>query len=143
LIELANTAETLRRYAQRARLGMAAQNRFAFARKERSAISCGYATQFEWPSKTCPAAEPVSNPDDLDIALATLAPSTAIGGDPAKDFDWYLRTAAAQEWEITTRLLLHPSERRQPQRRTDIGIVGGRIDDLMDVFQQPGNPLQR
>jgi len=32
---------------------------------------------------------------------------------PAKDFDWYLRTAAAQEWEITTRLLLYYSERRQ------------------------------
>jgi hypothetical protein len=29
LIDLANTAETLRRYAQRARLGMAAQNRCA------------------------------------------------------------------------------------------------------------------
>jgi hypothetical protein len=29
LIDLANTAETLRRYAQRARLGMAAQNKCA------------------------------------------------------------------------------------------------------------------
>jgi hypothetical protein len=52
----------------------------------------------------------------------------------AKDFDWYLRTAAAQEWEITTRLLLYYFEPRQAAAKNRQRIVGGRIDDLIDVF---------
>jgi hypothetical protein len=51
---------------------------------------------------------------------------------PAKDFDWYLRTAAKQEWEITTRLLLHYHQRRQSTAKNQQRIVGGRIDDLIE-----------
>ena len=51
---------------------------------------------------------------------------------PAKDFEWYLRSAAEQELEITTRLLLYHSERRQAAVNNQKRIVGGRIDDLIE-----------
>jgi hypothetical protein len=57
---------------------------------------------------------------------------------PAKDFDWYLRTAAAREWEITTRLLLYYSKRRQATAKNQQRIVGGRIDDLIE-FARAGH----
>jgi hypothetical protein len=59
---------------------------------------------------------------------------------PAKDFDWYLKTAAAQDWETTTRLLLYHSERRQATARNQQRIVGGRIDDLIK-FAAAGNRM--
>ena len=90
-IELANPAETLRRYAQRARLGMAAQNRFAFARKEslriRHAIRVAVQNLFR-----CGTATISASPGNSHRAQRLAA-------IPAKDFDWYLVTAAAQEWE--------------------------------------------
>jgi N6-adenosine-specific RNA methylase IME4 len=59
---------------------------------------------------------------------------------PAKDFDWYLGTAAKQEWEITTRLLLHQSERRQATAKNQQRIVGGRMTDLIE-FAAAGNRM--
>jgi hypothetical protein len=56
---------------------------------------------------------------------------------PAKDFDWYLHTAAEQELEIITRLLLYHFERREAAVNNQKRIVGGRIDDLMSS-RQPG-----
>jgi hypothetical protein len=44
--------------------------------------------------------------DDLGITRKLSDRAQRLAEIPAKDFDWYLRTAAAQEWEITTRLLL-------------------------------------
>jgi hypothetical protein len=59
---------------------------------------------------------------------------------PAKDFDWYLQTAAEQELEIITRLLLYHSERREAAVNNQKRIVGGRIDDLIE-FAAAGNRM--
>ena len=87
-------------------------------RKESSANICRYATQFGWSSETCSAGEWVSYLEDLGITRKLSHRAQRLAEIPAKDFDWYLRTAAEDELEITTRLLLYHSERRQPQRRT-------------------------
>jgi hypothetical protein len=75
--------------------------------------------------------------DDLGISKKLSHRAQRLAAIPTKDFDWYL-TAAEQELEITTRLLLHYSERRQATAKNR--IVEGRIDDLVDfepgVFQR-------
>jgi hypothetical protein len=63
--------------------------------------------------------------DDLGITRKLSHRAQRLAEIPAKDFDWYLRTAAAQEWEITTRLLLYYSERRQATAKNRQRIVGG------------------
>jgi len=63
--------------------------------------------------------------DDLGITRKLSHRAQRLAEIPAKDFDWYLRTAAAQEWEITTRLLLHYSNGDRRQRRTDMGSRRG------------------
>src|SRR5258708_14198683 len=52
--------------------------------------------------------------DDLGITRKLSHRAQQLAEIPAKDFDWYLRPAAAQEWEITTTLLRDYSGRRQP-----------------------------
>ena len=69
--------------------------------------------------------------DDLGITRKLSHRAQRLAAIPAKDFDWYLGTAAKQEWEITTRLLLHHSARRQATAKNQQRIVGGRIDDLI------------
>lgn len=129
LIGLANTAETLRRYAQRARLGMAAQNRCAEIRFRAERKLGQYLAGTPRNSGGRPKPVPLGNGfptlEDLGITRKLSHRAHRLAAIPAKDFDWYLRTAAAQEWEITTRLLLHQSERRQATARTNNASSGG------------------
>jgi hypothetical protein len=71
--------------------------------------------------------------DDLGITWK-LAPGAAIGGDPGQGFRLVFGDGDEQEWEITTRLLLYYFEPRQAAAKNQQRIVGGRIDDLIDVF---------
>jgi len=136
LIGLANTAESLRRYAQRARLGMIAQNRCAELRLRAERKLGQYLAGTPRNSGGRPKPVPLRNGfptlDDLGITRKLSHRAQRLAEIPAKDFDWYLRTAAAQEWEITTRLLLYYSERRRATAKNQQRIVGGRIDDLIE-----------
>ena len=136
LIGLANTAESLRRYAQRARLGMAAQNRCAEIRLRAERKLGQYLADTPRNSGGRPKPVPLGNGfptlDALGITRKLSHRAQRLAAIPATDFDWYLGTAAAQEWEITTRLLLHHSERRQATAKNQQRIVGGRIDDLIE-----------
>jgi hypothetical protein len=110
LIGLDNTAETLRRYAQRARLGMAAQNRCAEIRlraeRKLGQYLAGKPRNSGGRPKPVPPRNGFPTLDDLGITRKLSHRAQRLAEIPVKVFDWYLRTAAAQEWEITTRLLL-------------------------------------
>ena len=138
LIDLANTAETLRRYAQRARLGMAAQIRCAEIRLRAERKLGQYLAGTPGNSGGHPKPVPLRNGfptlDGLGITRKFSHRAQRLAEIPAKDFDWYLRTAAGQGLEITTRLLLYHSERRQATAKIQQRIVGGRIDDLIDIY---------
>jgi N6-adenosine-specific RNA methylase IME4 len=142
LMNLANTAESLRRYAQTARLGMAAQNKCAELRLRAERKLGQYLAGTPRNSGGRPKPVPLRNGfptlDDLGITRKLSHRAQRLAAIPAKDFDWYLRTAAAQEWEITTRLLLDHSKRRQATAKNRQRIVGGRIEDLIE-FAADGN----
>ena len=136
LIGLANTAESLRRYAQRARLGMAAQNRCAELRlraeRKLGQYLAGTPRNSGGRPKPVPQGNGFPTLDDLGITRKLSHRAQRLAAIPAKDFDWYLRTAAAQEWEITTRLLLHYPERRQATAKNRQRIVGGASPRLIE-----------
>jgi hypothetical protein len=131
LVRLANTAETLRRYAQRARLGMIAQNRCAELRLRAERKLGQYLAGTPRNSGGRPKPGPLGNgfptPDDLGITQKFSHRAQRLAEIPTKDLDWYLSTAAEQELEITTRLLLYYSEPRQAAAKNQQRIVGGRI----------------
>jgi MT-A70 len=144
LIDLANKAEALRRYAARSRIGLAAQNRCAEIRLRSERKLGEYLAGTPRNSGGRPKPVPLGNGfptlEDLGITRKLSYRAQRLAAIPAKDFDWYLRTAAAQEWEITTRLLLHYYQRRQATAENRQRIVGGRIDDLME-FAAAGNRM--
>jgi N6-adenosine-specific RNA methylase IME4 len=144
LIGLANTAEALRRYAQRSRLGLIAQNRCAELRlraeRKLGEYLAGTPRNLGGRPKPVPFGNGFPTLDDLGITRKLSHRAQRLAAIPAKDFDWYLRTAAAQECEITTRLLLYHAERRQAKAKNRQRIIGGRIDDLIE-FAAAGNRM--
>jgi N6-adenosine-specific RNA methylase IME4 len=144
MIGLANTAETLRRYAQRARLGMAAQNRCAEIRLRAERKLGQYLADTPRNSGGRPKPVPLGNGfptlDDLGITRKLSHRAQRIAAVPTVEFEWYLRTAHERQWEITTRLLVHHSERRQTKAQNQRRIVGGRIDDLIE-FAAAGHQM--
>jgi hypothetical protein len=144
LIGFASTADALRRYAQRARLGMTAQNRCAELRlraeRKLGEYLAGTPRNLGGRPKPVPFGNGFPTLDDLGITRKLSHRAQRLAAIPARDFDWYLRTAAEQEWEITTRLLLHYSERRQATVNNQKRIIGGRIDDLIE-FAAAGNRM--
>ena len=131
-------------YAKRAKLGMVAQNRCAEIRlrAERKLGELLTTTpRLHGRPKSVPQENTLPRLSDLGVPDRKLSyRAQRLAAIPAKDFDWYLRTAAAQEWEITTRLLLHHSERRQATAKNQQRIVGGRINDLIE-FAAAGNRM--
>jgi hypothetical protein len=104
LIGLANTAEALRRYAQRARLGMAAQNRCAELRLRAERKLGQYLAGTPRNSGGRPKPVPLRNGfptlDDLGITRKLSHRAQRLAEIPTKDFDWYLRTAAQSRFHI-------------------------------------------
>jgi N6-adenosine-specific RNA methylase IME4 len=145
LIDLANTAETLRRYAQRARLGMAAQNRCAELRLRAERKLGDFLTQTPRlgkgrPSKNVEQQNILPSLSDLGIDRGLSHRVQRIAAIPTAEFEAYLRRARQPGWEITTRQLLYLSDRRQAGARNRQRIVGGRVSDLIE-FAQAGNRM--
>jgi MT-A70 len=144
MVKLANTAEALRRYAQRARLGMAAQNRCAEIRlrAERKLGQFLSGTPRNLGGRPKPVLRGNGFPtlEDLGITRKMSHRAQRLAAIPTNDFDLYLKTATEQEWEITTRLLLHHYERRQTTAKNRQRIIGGRVDDLIE-FAAAGNRM--
>jgi N6-adenosine-specific RNA methylase IME4 len=70
--------------------------------------------------------------DELGISPKLSHRSQQLAAIPERDFETYLGTATEQEWEITTRLLLHHFYRRQATAQNRDRIVGGRVADLIE-----------
>ena len=144
LIDLANKAEAMRRYAQRSRLGMAAQNKCAELRlrAERKLGQYLGGTQRHQGGRPKPVLLGNGFPtlDELGITRKLAHRAQRLAAIPAMDFETYLGTAVEHEWEITTRLLLHHSERRQATAKNRERIVGGRVADLIE-FAAAGNRM--
>jgi hypothetical protein len=136
LIGLANTAEALRRYAQRARLGMAAQNRCAEIRLRAERKLGQYLAGTSRNSGGRPKPVPLGNGfptlEDLGITRKLSHRAQRIAAVSTTEFERFLRAARKQEWEITTRLLLRPYERRQRTEENRQRVVGGRVNDLIE-----------
>jgi len=144
LISLANTAETLRRYAQRARLGLAAQNRCAELRlrAERKLGDFLMTTaRLHGRPKSVPQANTLPRLSDLGINDRKLSHRAQRLSEISNvEFERYLKNAREREWEITTRQLLYLCERRQAARKNRQQIVGGHISDLVE-FAQAGKRM--
>ena len=145
LIDLANTAETLRRYAQRARLGMAAQNKCAELRLRAERKLGDFLTQTPRlgkgrPSKNVEQKNILPSLSDLGIDRGLSHRVQRISAIPTAEFEAYLRRARQPGWEITTRQLLYLCDRRQAGARNRQRIVGGQVSDLIE-FAQAGNRM--
>ena len=144
LVDLSDRAEALRRYAQRARLGLTAQNRCAELRLRAERKLGQYLGGTPRNSGGRPKPVPLGNGfptlEDLGISRKLSHRAQRLAAIPVKDFERYLGTAAEQEWEITTRLLLHYFERRRATASNRQRIVGGRIEDLIG-FAAAGNRM--
>jgi N6-adenosine-specific RNA methylase IME4 len=144
LVHIANAAEAMRRYAQRSRLGMAAQNKCAELRirAERKLGQYLGGTQRHQGGRPKPV--PLGNGfptlDELGISRKLSHRAQRLAAIPAMNFETYLGTAIENEWEITTRLLLNYSDRRQATAKNQQRIVGGRVADLID-FAAAGNRM--
>jgi hypothetical protein len=126
LIELANTAESLRRYAQRARLGMAAQNKCAELRLRAERKLGDFLTttaRLRGRPKSVPQANTLPKLSELGIDDRKLSHrAQRISAIPTAEFERYLTNAHKAKWEITTRQLLYLCERRQAARKIDSGL---------------------
>jgi hypothetical protein len=140
LIELANTAETLRRYAQRARLGMAAQNRCAEIRlrAERKLGQYLADTPRNWGGrpKPVPVGDGFPTLDDLGITWKLSHRAQRLAAIPAKDFDWYLETATSRNGRSLRGCCCTYSKRRQATAKNRHRIVGGASARLIE-FNDP------
>jgi N6-adenosine-specific RNA methylase IME4 len=144
LIKLANQAVALQVYARRARLGMVAQNRCAELRlrAERKLGELLTTTpRLHGRPRSVPARNSLPSLADLGVCDRKISHrAQRIAAVPTVDFEWYLRTAHKENWEITTRGLLSSCERRQAVSRNRQRIVGGRVADLME-FARAGPRL--
>lgn len=117
LIGLANTAETLRRYAQRARLGMAAQNKCAELRlraERKLGDFLATTTRLHGRPKSVPQRNSLPRLIDLGITDRKLSHrAQRLAAISTSEFERYLKNALDSEWEITTRQLLYLCERRE------------------------------
>jgi N6-adenosine-specific RNA methylase IME4 len=136
LIDLSNRAEALRRYAQRARLGLTAQNRCAEIRlraeRKLGEFLAGTPRNSGGRPKPVPLVNGFPTLEDLGITRKLSHRAQRIAAVSTTEFERYLRIAHEQEWEITTRLLFRGYERRQQTEKNSQQVVGGVVDDLID-----------
>jgi N6-adenosine-specific RNA methylase IME4 len=144
MIDLANTAETLRRYAQRARLGMAAQNKCAELRlraERKLGDFLATTVRLHGRPKSVPQGNTLPRLSELGINDRKLSHrAQRIAAISTAEFERYLKNALNAEWEITTRQLLYLCERRQAATKSRQRIVGGQVSDLIE-FAQAGNRM--
>jgi N6-adenosine-specific RNA methylase IME4 len=143
MIGLANTAETLRRYAQRARLGMAAQNRCAELRlraERKLGEFLATTSRLRGRPKSIPQGKPLPRLSELGVTPKISHRAQRIAAISTTEFERYLTNARKREWEITTRQLLYLGDRRQSAAKNRQHIVGGQVSDLIE-FAQAGNRM--
>src|ERR1044071_5526168 len=154
LVDVASKAEAMRRYAQRARLGLEAQNRCAELRLRAERKLGEYLAGSDRNGGGRPRAASLPKPvppgntfslspptlDQLGIDRKLSYRAQRLADIPAGDFEEYLATARERRREITTRLLLVHSDRRQATVRNQQRIVGGRVEDLIE-FSRAGHRM--
>jgi hypothetical protein len=96
-LDLANTAETLRRYAQRARLGMAAQNRCAELRLRAERKLGDYlatTARLRGRPKSIPQGKPLPRLNDLGVTPKISHRAQRISAISTVEFERYLTCIA-------------------------------------------------
>jgi N6-adenosine-specific RNA methylase IME4 len=142
LVRVSNAAEALRRYAERARLGLAAQNRAATIRFEAERKIGEYLLRTQrhrgGRPKRVPGGtgfdEPYLSPAklrELGIDRKLSMQSQKLVAIPETDFRWYLDHATENGWEISHSLLIYHCYRQNARRERERPAVGGKIDDLV------------
>jgi N6-adenosine-specific RNA methylase IME4 len=148
MLDIANRAEAMRRYAQRARLGLEAQNRCAEVRlraerklgeylagTERNGGGRPRAALSEPPPKGVPLGNRFLGPatlDELGISRKLSHRAQRLAAVPADKFEDYFIAAHKEEWEITARFLLVRSRRLKVREQNRERIVGGSVNDLIE-----------
>jgi N6-adenosine-specific RNA methylase IME4 len=131
-VRLANVAETLRHFAIRAGLGLAAQNRAAEIRlrAERGLGLLLAPVEMRGRPKNV---RPANNFKlaDFGVTRRVSHRAQALAMVPATVFEVYLRDALDRDDEITTRALLGVAERSTSADRNRLRIRGGAVSDLL------------
>jgi len=144
LLDLANMAEAFRRYAQRAKLGLLAQNRCAELRlraERKLGELLTTTSRLRGRPKSVHQEDTLPSLADLGIDDRRLSHRVQkLAMIPHKLFEGYLAEAHRIGWEITTRALIHVCEHRQAVTKNRQRIVGGRVPDLIE-FARAGHRM--
>jgi N6-adenosine-specific RNA methylase IME4 len=135
LVELANRAEAYRRYAERARLGLVLQNRFAEIRlKAERHLGAMLSTMIRLRGRPQKGAtsEHLPRLSDLGVTRKLSSRSQKLARIPARLFETFIRDAQRAENEISTRALLNLVDRKMAAQRNRRKIIGGIVDDLFE-----------
>ncbi len=140
LIAIADRAEAYRRYAQRARLGLRLQNKFAELRlraeRRLGTMLLTMERRRGRPGKSAATAH-FPGLSELGVTRKLSSRSQKLAAVPTRIFENYIREALRAENEIFTRALLTLADRKLATQRNRRKIVGGVIDDLIE-FSQTG-----
>lgn len=148
LLKIANTAEALRVYARRAKLGLLAQNRAADIRLRAERRIGEFLAQSQRHVGGRPTNKPVPEENgfsparlrELGIDRKLSSWAQRLWAIPPKLFDEFLADAHRTGWEINTRAMVHLCEHRLAVAKNQQRIVGGRVDDLVE-FASAGNRM--
>src|ERR1051325_2272367 len=148
LIKIANTAEALRVYARRAKLGLTAQNQAAELRLRAERRIGEYLSGTDRHVGGRPSKKPVRHGNgfsplrlgDLGIDRKLSFRAQRIAAIPTSTFDSWLQNTRTRGVEIVTRDLLNLNDRREAAARNRRRIVGGGVTDLIE-FARAGNRM--
>ena len=146
LIDLRNTAEALRIYASRSKLGLIAQNKAAAVRLWAERRIGEFLVETERHAGGRPLKKPVPGGNgfsparlrDLGIDRKLSSRAQRLAAMPVAEFRAWLDQAQERQIEICTRDLLNFFDRREAARRNRQRIVGGQVADLV-AFARAGN----
>jgi hypothetical protein len=128
--KLANVAETMRMFAVRAGLGLAAQNRCAKVRL-RAERGLGEILLVELQPGRTRMVAPRARLSDIGVSRRLSARSQKLGAIPLAMFDAYIRKVVDRGDELLTRQLILHAESRSQSELNRRKVVGGRVDDLL------------
>ena len=154
LVDIADRAEAYRRYAERARLGLVLQNRFAEIRlRAERRLGAMLSTMIRLrgrPQKDA-TLEHLPRLSELGVTRKLSSRSQKLARVPARLFETFIRHAERAENEISTRALLNLADRKMAAQRNRRKIVGGVVDDLLEfacsgpkmgtIYLDPGWPI--
>ena len=135
LAEIADRAEAYRRYAERARLGLVLQNRFAEIRlraERRLGTMLSTMIRLRGRPQKDATLEHLPRLSDLGVTRKLSSRSQKLARVPARLFEGFIRGAQRAENEISTRALLNLADRKMAAQRNRRKIVGGVVDDLFE-----------